>query len=45
MSVCISVPIERGGSYSPGPRGSERHPVPAEVHPGSKYLIGIYRYF
>lgn len=36
MSLCILVPTEGGGSYSPGPWGSERHPVPAEIHPGSK---------
>lgn len=34
--TCILVPTEGGGSYSPGPRGSERHPVSAEIHPGSK---------
>lgn len=39
MPMCISVPVEGGGSYSPGPRGSERHPVPAEIHPGSKSTV------
>lgn len=36
VGVCVSVPIEGGGSYSSGSGGSERHPVPAEIHPGSK---------
>lgn len=39
MPMCISVPVEGGGGYSPGPGGSERHPVPAEIHPGSKSTV------
>lgn len=33
---CISVSIKGGDSYPPGSRGSEKHPVLAEIHLGSK---------
>lgn len=39
LFVCVSVPTEGGGSYSPGPRGSEGHPVTAEIHPGGNWTF------
>lgn len=34
--LCIPVPTEGSRGYSPGPRGSKRHPVATEIHPGGE---------
>lgn len=45
MFGCVAVSTEGGDSYSPGPRGSQRHPVSAEVHPGSKSVHFVHFVF
>ena len=41
VRACVSVSTEGGSGDPPGPGGSQRHPVPAEVHPGRKAAITL----
>ncbi len=39
----VSVSAEGGAGDPSGPRGAQRYPVPAEVHPGGKSSLPVMR--